>query len=98
MRIPITKTQMMIHISSRGICALGSLGLFFSQALPARAAILASTNFESYTAGTNLATGATPLAGPNNAGAVIGDDAVATPFGAGNKFLIMNGNIAQFTV
>lgn len=75
-----------------------SLGLSFLAALPLQAAVLASTDFESYTAGSNLASGATPLSGPNNTGVVIGDDSVATPFGTGNKFLIMNGNIAQFTV
>ena len=64
---------------------------------PLHAAVVFNQNFESFTAGTNLPSG-NPLSGNNNAGSQILDDTTATPFGIGNKFLAINGNLAAGTV
>jgi hypothetical protein len=71
--------------------------LLWAACCPLNAAVVFAQTFESFSAGTNLPAG-NPLSGSNNVGARILDDTTATPFGTGNKFLAINGNLAGGTV
>ncbi|WAC20059.1 hypothetical protein OVA24_01535 [Luteolibacter sp. SL250] len=71
--------------------------LLWATCCPLHAAVVFTQTFESFTTGANLSSGS-PLSGNNNVGARILDDTTATPFGTGNKFLAINGNLAAGTV